>query len=299
MNCFIDYNGYTGCNKDLFIEYLKENTNSVEDSFCISGNYVSQLISNDAKITYAKDDEFDINYSGLIHKVQIVDFAGEEYDMTIIGSNVMESENGVFDFEKGMQNKSSKLGAYMFHARGVEPDIPDREKYLNFRRIDTISIQRKNKPQIVPGIMIRVKLFGYFYEQNTWTEYKEKVVEIYLHQNNSQRLNLYGAVDSLDIYSQSNSGTVELYLDGFLHSTTEITDFPFQRIKFRDPEQKYCTKSSTVLTDTINTNTLNFDRIEHTYFVFKNCVINRIVANRYQTYKHPHRTILGSLDNYD
>jgi hypothetical protein len=59
--------------KELFQQYLQENTNEIEDNFCISGNYVSQLVQKELHGKYTSKDTIDIGYGGLINiKIEII-----------------------------------------------------------------------------------------------------------------------------------------------------------------------------------------------------------------------------------
>ena len=282
-----------------FNQHLKENTNDITDNFCISGNYVSQLIQKEVKNAYCAPNTIDINYGGLFHKIQIMDISEneprDEYDLIMIGRSVMNSKDGIFDFEQE-SNENPRLKSWMTVARGIEPDIPNREKFLNFRRMDTVGLRPKIEQNPNEESVLRVKLFGYFFEKNSWTEYKEKIVEIFLHEKHGNRLSIIEPVDSFDVCINGTSGTVKLYLDGVLTKTLEVNSFPHQRIKFHDLEKEYHNCINDLLTDNINKNTLNFASIDHIYVVTKGCFIRKICMYYYETCKHPSRSIVNFMD---
>jgi hypothetical protein len=291
---------------DLSFENLVVDESSIIPS-CLVTSIISTDLSNSLPINqtfYQKDKNhyailenhkqlwsnglhLHLSQEGLINKITLIDFPLSQYILQLNGHNsataIYNSENGhfEFDFTKSM---SKTLDDFNSITRSSdEPNIKNRQQYVNFDRIDQIRI-------IIPkGLQLNQKhtysFHGFFKVKDQWIECDKEFV---LYPYNTHSLFFNHVTESIDLKVNKNDGTIIVYVNHTelcrFKTTTNLT-----RITFANPNQILKGRQNQYLSDEINQKSLNMSRVYKFDVVVLDCQLLDVRQNFYAIYNYPER----------
>lgn len=282
------------------IDNVKE-TNPINTSYYqYDDNTYAILEKNIIKTQYHQENRFKLYIYGIICCIKLKNLPMSQYTLILNGHNAMTgkfiNDECIFDFR---QHQSNILKKSIMEARCLdEPEIDDRDNYLNFNRIDVSNISFPKTLNFNYNHKIDMELTGYFKTNEEWL-YTTKNIDIYPHPKNNLILSINHPTDCIDILllPQYNNieGDILLYIEDKLYKTLKATNAKlYQRIKFEDPDLKYQAAQNNYLSEFINKNTLNFSMIYDARFVLINCEIGEIHQYFYNIHRYPERYIMFS-----
>jgi hypothetical protein len=277
---------------DLVSSFFENNTLPIENSFYMHNNDVYACLET-VDITnkiFNKPNTISF-HSGIITKIILEDFAPSQYTLNINQQNVMTAKLNLqtlkyeFDFSSPVKSQTLQI-LINVHRSTHEPEILDRDDYLNFYRLDHCNINCSNNTFLKQKQSI--KLIGYFNNNGIWQQ-EERILDIYPH--NTNRLYLHNVTDSITIDCDQAFGLktlivrindVDVYNGVFTEKWT--------RIKFVDPNKQFNGAQNKFLSEYINKNTLNMLSIHKLEIIILGANITKVNKHYFHVYNYFFRT---------
>jgi hypothetical protein len=299
-------NSCEGCDSPLVFDLLKSyddpnllvnSTCSIESSFYMSDpNHYAMLEKlNDG--APCKLSRLQIDSNTIASKITLIDFPIGNYILNINGHNAMTAKiltsdncvNYIFDFES---IKSHLLEISIEVYRSVdEPVIDGRQNYLNLGKIDCANIICDLNKLVNTSYQIQID--GYYKENNEWI-FGSKCQLVY--PNNSYNLIFNHPTDCFDIYMTDIQPNAygKFIIDGNEYVNFDIKSSAL-RIKCLNKNSKFnLGAQNQYLSDEINSNTINFSRVDRMTLILVGCKCRNIEQYCYNIYLYPYRTAVYS-----
>lgn len=256
----------------------------------VTGIY-TVMESKDITDSLVKQNKISICSSGIVNKIVLVDFPIGQYTLSLNGFNVATAKlntGGQYEFDFQDRKKSQILEMMIEVAKGLEPEIPNRQNYLNLGRIDQINIHKSKDCTLSKKHTIQ--LYGYFLVDDQWIN---TVKEIAIYPHDTYHLLSNHVIESFDLTIEGN-GNVSLLIDGdsYLSFQTQTGKY---RIRVHNPHKLFHGRQNKYLSDEINQNVINMATFDHLHFIVDGCQIVQMRQNYYQTYFYPQRIPLFDL----
>jgi hypothetical protein len=253
------------------------------------------LVSDEAKLItnhHEKPTKLRLQLWDFVTQIRLLDFPMGQYTLQVNGVNVatasMNDEIMMFDFKEKRSRMLETFIAVVVAPQ--EPQIVDRENYLNFNRIDSTILHLPKNVHLKTHHQIEI--VGYFKSSidQTWKQ-GSRVIDLY--PESTYKLVMAHPTDSLTIETDNLKGQILVRINGqnaglyemALQSPSSPSSYCGRiwcKIKFCDPMQISQTSENAHLNSEINANTLNFTMIHSCELIAFNCQIKSITQHYYQ-----------------
>lgn len=253
-------------------------------------------ISNE--ILKNSDNCLKISADIICKSITLVNFPVGQYTLNFNGINVKTAkcevmENNisyVFDFS---ENQTNTLISFVKMTMSEnEPVIENRQNYVNLSKIENFKIiSNKNFDN---NTQYKIMLDGYFKSKNNWIT-GSITKNTYA---NTWNCTLNHPTDCIDLHltkiNTLENAKILFLIEGNLYAEHNFEKHQTSiRIKCKDLKDWNFNRGAqnNYLSDEINSNTINFSRVDLTEFVFVNCKLKSGVQWRYLTYVYPSRIL--------
>lgn len=252
----------------------------------------------DEKNTYAILKTFDvasrtnkikkiiINSNCHCSSIELVDFPKFQYTLDIFGKTIAtSSNNNIFDLTdsntlESIKNITAETILQPLTENNNYLDLTIYGTYLNLNYPSNLILNKKHE----------IRVCGYFLINNKWIWKKET---IFVYPYNTYECRIDGPTDSLDLklkfYNNLENAKIIVMIDNEQHYTyTFNQNYPENiKLKFKTLSTKFLGSHNKCLSDYINTNSLNFSRVQTMHFVLLNCELINVKQYQYVIYTYP------------